>query len=187
LERIIGHSMYQGVMAVGRVPPALSLEEVMAKASRPWLFAALDGINNAENLGVLVRNCGAFGVQALLVGETSCSPFLRRAVRASMGVVLRLPVVELTELRATLRGLAEAGVRCVAAHPHSEGKRLSQADLTSDCCLVFGNEGEGISPAVLEVCTDSVEVPMNPGVDSLNVGSASAVFLYEANRQRGLV
>jgi TrmH family RNA methyltransferase len=61
---------------------------------------------------------------------------------------------------------------------------LSQADLSGDCCLVFGSEGCGLSPAVLAACREAVAIPMPPAVDSLNVGSAAAVFLYEANRQR---
>jgi tRNA G18 (ribose-2'-O)-methylase SpoU len=61
---------------------------------------------------------------------------------------------------------------------------LSQADFSGDCCLVFGSEGAGISPAVLEACDEAVAIPMPPAVDSLNVGAAAAVFLYEVARQR---
>ena len=77
------------------------------------------------------------------------------------------------------------GDRDIAAHPHTDQKFLSQANLSDDCCLVFGSEGYGLSPAVLAACDDTVAIPMPPKVDSLNVGSAAAVFLYEANRQRG--
>jgi tRNA G18 (ribose-2'-O)-methylase SpoU len=76
-------------------------------------------------------------------------------------------------------------VRCIAAHPHVEGRTLSQADFTGDSCILFGSEGSGISPAAVEVCDEAVAIPMPPTVDSLNVGAAAAVFLYEANRQRG--
>ena len=61
---------------------------------------------------------------------------------------------------------------------------MARTELTTDCCIVFGSEGYGLAPAVLAACDEAVAVPMNGGVDSLNVGSASAVFLYEANRQR---
>ena len=76
-------------------------------------------------------------------------------------------------------------MRCFAAHPPAAGKTLAQADFSNDCCLVFGNEGHGISAAVLEACDEAVAIPMANEVDSLNVGSAAAVFLYEASRQRG--
>ncbi len=185
LERLIGFSMFQGVMAVGKIPAPASLEEVLTQSAKPRFFVAVDALANAENLGVLVRNCVAFGVQALLVGETSSSPFLRRAVRNSMGTVFQLPVVEPPTLAHALRELRGQGFRCVAAHPAASGRTLPQADFSGDCCVVFGSEGYGISPRVLDACDEAVAIPMPPTVDSLNVGSASAVFLYEVQRQRG--
>jgi tRNA G18 (ribose-2'-O)-methylase SpoU len=175
LETLTGFSMYQGLLAVGKVPATQS----------PWLLAAADGLSSAENLGALVRNCAAFGVRGLIAGETSCSPFLRRAVRSSMGAIFQMPVIESTNLVKSLNELRSRRVRCIAAHPHIEGRTLSQANLTGDCCLVFGSEGAGLSPVILAACDEAVAIPMPPTVDSLNVGSAAAVFLYEATRQRG--
>jgi tRNA G18 (ribose-2'-O)-methylase SpoU len=149
-----------------------------------------------------VRNCVAFGVHGLIVGETSSSPYLRRAVRNSMGTIFLLPVFEIETVRngnpnlrrddpirqmnlaQVLGDLRKRGVHCVAAHPHTDKKVLSQADFKKDCCIVFGNEGNGISKNVLEACDEAVAIPMPPNVDSLNVGAAAAVFLYEAVRQR---
>lgn len=185
LETLIGFSMYQGLLALGRIPDLPSLDEVLESSRRPFLFAAVDGLTSAQNLGAVVRNSAAFGIQALLVGETSSSPFLRRAVRSSMGTVFLLPVVETTNLVETLQQLRERHVRCIAAHPHTDRRDLAEADLRGDCCIVLGSEGYGISPAVLEVCDEAVAIPMRAGVDSLNVGSAAAVFFYEAMRQRG--
>jgi len=185
LETLTGFSMYQGLLAVGKIPAPLSLPQILDRGSRPWLLAAADGLSSAENLGALVRNCAAFGVQGLIVGETSCSPFLRRAVRSSMGAIFQIPVVESTSLVESLNELRALRVRCIAAHPHIEGRTLSQANLTGDCCLGFGSEGAGLSPAILAACDEAVAIPMPPTVDSLNVGSAAAVFLYEATRQRG--
>jgi tRNA G18 (ribose-2'-O)-methylase SpoU len=201
LEQLIGFSMYQGVLAIGKIPPPVSLEEIFSKSKGPLLLAAVDGLTSAENIGALLRNCAAFGAHALIVGETSSSPFLRRAVRNSMGTILQLPVIELAKLGQRhqftdkphvhertladcLRELRRRGVRCIAAHPHTEKIVLSQANFTGDCCIVFGSEGHGISPAILAECDEAVAVPMAPGVDSLNVGAAAAVFLYEAARQR---
>jgi tRNA G18 (ribose-2'-O)-methylase SpoU len=201
LETLTGFSMFQGVLAVGKMPPPVSLDDILSKNQKPLLFVAVDALTNAENLGALVRNCVAFGAQALITGETSSSPFLRRAVRNSMGTIFQLPVIELAKLglrhRFTtkphttsqtltecLKHLRQRGVRCMAAHPHADKKFLGQVDFSDDCCLVFGSEGEGITPAVLESCDEAVAIPMPPTVDSLNVGAAAAVFLYEAARQR---
>jgi tRNA G18 (ribose-2'-O)-methylase SpoU len=186
LEQLIGFSMFQGVLAVGKIPARASLTEVLERSPHPRLLAAVEGLANAENLGALVRNCAAFQVQALIVGETSGSPFLRRAVRNSMGTVFQLPVVETPNLVQTLRTLRASGVRCIAAHPRADGRNLSQSDFRGDCCIVFGSEGYGITPAALEACDDAVAIPMPPTVDSLNVASATAVFFYEVSRQRGV-
>jgi len=202
LEQLVGFSMYQGVLAVGKIPPPASLDDILQDSRKPLMLVAVDGLTNAENLGALVRNCVAFGAQSLIVGETASSPFLRRAVRNSMGTIFQLPVIELAKLgqrhqfttkphdtkltlAECLKELRSRGVRCVAAHPHTDGKFLSRADFSGDCCIVFGSEGDGISPAVLESCDEAVAIPMPPTVDSLNVGAAAAVFLYEASRQRG--
>lgn len=200
LEELIGFSMYQGVMAVGRIPPSPTLERLLTECPSPRLLAAVDGLTSAENLGALVRNCVAFGAQALIVGETSSSPYLRRAVRNSMGAILQLPVIELAKLgqrhqfaakphvtrqtlAACLQELRAGGMRCIAAHPHTD-QPLQRADFSGDCCLVFGSEGAGIAAPVLAACDEAVAIPMANGVDSLNVGAAAAVFLYEVQRQR---
>jgi len=184
LETLTGFSMYQGLLAVGKVPTMPSLAEIVTRSSQAPLLAAADGLSSAENLGALVRNCAAFSAQALIVGETCSSPFLRRAVRSSMGTIFQLPIVETASLVQALRDLRGRGIRCIAAHPHATGRPLSQASFAGDCCVVFGSEGYGLSPAVLAACDEAAAIPMPETVDSLNVGSAAAVFLYEANRQR---
>ena len=133
----------------------------------------MDGLTSAENIGLLVRNCAAFGVQALIVGETSSSPFLRRAVRNSMGAIFQLPVVELQpgiagdrdakSCRRPARAARARGSLPGGASAHGQ-KFLSQADFRGDCCLVFGSEGNGLSPAVLAACDEAVAVPMANGV-----------------------
>ncbi len=185
LERLTGFTFYQGVMAAAKVPESASLENILVPPAAPHLLVAVDGITNAQNLGVLVRNCGAFGAHAMIVGETSSSPFLRRAVRSSMGAVYNLPIVNSPCLADTLNDLRRRGIRTVAAHPHADRRTVSQSRLDTGCCLVFGSEGYGLDSRILNACDEAVAVPMQSGVDSLNVGSAAAVFLYEVNRQRG--
>ncbi|MEK6649611.1 MAG: RNA methyltransferase [Bacteroidota bacterium] len=187
LQTIVGFPLHQGIMALGRVPPARAINEILASSPRPWLLAALDGLTNAENVGVLVRNAAAFGVTAMVVGETSSSPYLRRAVRNSMGTVFRMPVVHSAFLPSLLEDLRdEHGVRVIAADADAGAQPLHSCDLRGDVCLVFGSEGAGLRPEVLERCQERVVIPMQEGVDSLNVASASAAVLYEVRRQRGL-
>jgi tRNA G18 (ribose-2'-O)-methylase SpoU len=184
LETITGYQLHQGALAVARIPPLPGLAELLATAPRPLLLAAVEGIASAENLGSIVRNCAAFGASFLIVGETSGSPFQRRAVSGSMGTLFEQPVVQVDSLVATLNDLRARGVRCLAAHPRSDAKKLASVDLRGDCCLVFGAEGPGLTEAALAACDDMVEIPMPSHMNSLNVAAATAVFLYEATRQR---
>ena len=186
LETLTGFSMYQGLLAVARIPASIPLEAAIARAPKPKLFVAVENVSSAQNLGGLMRNCVAFGAQTLIVGESCCSPYLRRAVRSSMGTVFKLPIVEPECLLKSIPFVQASGLRVIAAHPHTDRKWLPQAQFAEDCMLVFGSEGQGISPPILAACDESVAIPMQNDVDSLNVGAAGAVFLYEVFRQRQL-
>lgn len=185
LQKIAGYHLHQGALAVGKIPQQPAFEELLAAAPHPLLLAAVEGIASAENLGAIVRCCAAFGVHFLIVGETCVSPFQRRAVSGSMGSIFEQPVVRTENLVATINQLRMHGVRCLAADPGPNAIKLSAADLRGDTCLVFGAEGPGLSEAVLSACDEVVEIPMPSHMNSLNVAAATAVFLYEATRQRG--
>lgn len=185
LESIVGFHLHQGVMAVGKVPARLELEQTLKSIRRPFLLVALDGLTNADNIGVIVRNCVGFGVDGLIVPKNTSSPYLRRSVRMSMGAVFRLPIVSVDQLNDSLQLLQTSyGARIIAAHPHASATPIQKANLTGNICLVFGSEGSGISQEVLDVCTGRVSIPITPQTDSLNVATASGIFLFEAQRQR---
>jgi tRNA G18 (ribose-2'-O)-methylase SpoU len=102
-----------------------------------------------------------------------------------MGTIFEQPVVRVDNLVATLADLRAGGVRCLAAHPRHDAKKLATVDLRGDCCLLFGAEGPGLTAAALAACDDMVEIPMPSHMNSLNVAVAAGIFLYEATRQRG--
>ena len=184
LESITGYKMHQGALAVAKIPPQPGFDELLEKSPRPLLLAAAEGIASAENLGAIVRSCAAFGTHFLIAGETCGSPFQRRAVSGSMGSIFEQPVVHVDSLVEKLNVLRSRGVRCLAAHLQPGAKPLVEVDLRGDCCLVFGAEGPGLTAEIVAACDDAVEIPMPSHMNSLNVASAAAVFLYEASRQR---
>lgn len=183
VEEIVGYNLHQGIMGVARVPENRSLNETLARIKRSFLLVALDGLMNSENVGVVVRNCAAFGVDAIIVGETSSSPYLRRAVRNSMGTVFNMPVIHVNNLAESLQLIKRSHDTRVIGTDPSGGQLLSNGDLTGNLCIVLGSESDGIRPEILSVCTESVAIPMMNDTDSLNVASASAVFLYEVMKR----
>ncbi len=184
LENIVGYNLHQGIMAVARVPGNLQLSEFMPTLRTPHFLVALDNLVNSENIGVIVRNCAAFGIDGIIVGETSSSPYLRRAVRNSMGTVFHMPIIHVEHLGESLTGLHQTyQTEVIAAHPHDEAT-IHNTDFTGNICIVLGHEGLGVSQTILDICTLRIAIPMENNTDSLNVASASAVFLYEARKQR---
>jgi tRNA G18 (ribose-2'-O)-methylase SpoU len=187
METIVGFQLHKGIMAVAKIPERTTLPDVVAAASQPFFFVAVDGVMNSENMGVIVRNCASFGASALLVGETSCDPYLRRAVRNSMGNIFSLPLLYLTCIAEDLKHIrTRYNIAIVAAHPRENSRGIGTLDFSDNCCIVLGGEGHGISEHVLGACDLEAAIPMQRGVDSLNVASASAVIMYEVQRQRGL-
>jgi tRNA G18 (ribose-2'-O)-methylase SpoU len=182
MQGIVGFRMHQGIMAVARVPLLPEFESASLPA--PHLVVALDGLAHAENVGVVVRNCAAFGVHAILVGENSCSPYLRRAVRNSMGAAFTVPVFHVPSLRQSLLQLRERnGTRLIAADAHAQ-QSIYSTDLQGNVCIILGNEDAGIGSDVLALKPERLVIPMQKNTDSLNVACANAVILSEAVRQR---
>src|SRR3954464_8730812 len=94
LEKLTGFPFFQGVLAIGRIPRFDTVPSVIAAAPRPLLMVALDGLTTSENVALAVRNAAAFGAHGGIVDARAASPFLRRAVRNSMGAIFKLPVID---------------------------------------------------------------------------------------------
>ena len=171
LDRIAGLKLHQRLMALGRIPDPGPL--------RGSLLVALDGLSNAENVGAILRSCAAFGVEGVLVGPNTLSPWLRRAVRVSMAAGLQVPVHFTNDLADTIRPL-----NAWAAHLYGERTTYTEVDFRGDCCIVFGGEADGPTPEVLAACRGAVYIPMAPEWDCINVGASAAVILAEIRRQR---
>jgi tRNA G18 (ribose-2'-O)-methylase SpoU len=185
LARITGYELHQFIMACAEIPQVKTIDEIIESSKTPILLMALDGLTSSDNVGLVLRNCAAFGVHALIAGETSADPWLRRAVRKSMGNVFKVPVIYSDSLVDTIKKLRyEYGIDVYGAQITKESIPLYNVSLKGNCCFVMGNEGGGVSPEVLDACSKPLYIPMEEGVDSLNVSSAAAIILSEAVRQR---
>jgi tRNA G18 (ribose-2'-O)-methylase SpoU len=171
LDKLVGFRLHQGIMALGRIPPCPPLSGS--------LFVALDDVSNAENVGSILRACAAFGVDAVLVGPTTASPWLRRAIRVSMAAPLKVPIHFVKDLAAAVRPLT-----AYAAHIHGERVDFVTRDFREPCCIVLGGEANGVSEDVRSACRGVIYIPMAQGWDCLNVASSASVLLAEVQRQR---
>jgi len=171
----------QGIAALVKVK-SFALDDALVPA--PALLVIAAGLQDPGNLGTIVRSAEAFAATGLLVAERTVSPWNWKAVRASAGSMFRLPVVKVT-LAEALAEVKRRGLRVLATSSH-KGTQIGECDLRGSVAIIIGNEGAGLPKDVLAQADEAVCIPQSPKVESLNVGIATSIILYEAARQRGI-
>ncbi len=162
----------QGVMAIARVREASPAEALAAARAAAWPLVVLDRIQDPGNVGAIVRSAAAAGAPALVVLEGCADPHGPKAVRASAGNVFRL-VVAHARWR-DLEGIDAYGAASTGGEP------LDRAPVENAGMIVLGSEAHGLSRADLKLVT----IPLEKGVESLNVAAAAAVILLEIRRRK---
>lgn len=167
----------QNVIALAKIPqnPPLPAAQLV-----PFSVLILEKIQDPNNVGALLRTAAAMGIREAWLSEGCAYAWSQKTLRASQGAQCNLVVRENMELLSALAKFN--GEICVTTL--TESTPLSKAKLSaSHIAFVLGNEGEGVSEAVLKMATVRVRIPMHAGVESLNVGAAAAIVLYEWQRQ----
>lgn len=178
LDEVADADSPRGILALARLPrPAVSELPV-----EPGVYLFLDGVQQPANLGALARVAEAAGVKSMALGRGSAHPNHPRALRASAGSLLRLPVAPGADPAELARRLAPLGHRWIALEPRG-AKDLWHTEVPANAVLALGAEGPGLSPAVAALADLRLEVPMAAPVESLNVVVAAAVVLFELRRR----
>lgn len=152
-------------------------------AHRSALIVVAEDVGDHENMGALFRNAAAFGAGAVLLSPGSVDPLYRRAVRVSMGQVLRVPWARAVPWPSMLAGLGELGFRVLALTPDPAAPALAEvAGAPQPTAVLVGTEGTGLTAAARTLADTEARIPMQHGVDSLNVATAAALALYELTR-----
>lgn len=176
LNRVAGFNLHRGAVAAAHRLPEPSLTEALGAART---VAILEGLNDHENLGVIFRSAHALGVDLVLLDPTCADPYYRRTVRVSMGAVLVLPFVRLTDWPAALERVRSAGFRLLAFTPSPDARPIDEAVVGGGrSALLFGAEGPGLRPETLALADERVRIPLRAGTDSLNVGHAAAIAFH---------
>jgi len=160
-----------------------SLTDLVVDPVNPPLYLVAEAIEKPGNLGTMLRSADATGVSGLIVCERCTDIFNPNVVRASIGALFSVPLVE-GGSEETISWLKQNGVAILAATPHATSV-FSDVDMTCPVAVVVGTEQYGLSDMWLDASDCGVRIPMLGQADSLNVATASAVMLYEAVRQRG--
>jgi 23S rRNA (guanosine2251-2'-O)-methyltransferase len=174
---------HQGAIAFLSPKSYSSLEDILQASPRPFLLL-LDGIEDPQNLGAIVRTAEAAGVNGIILPERRSAGITESVAAVSAGALEHVRITRVKNLARTMDALKERGIWLVGA----EG---GQKDLWFDfdfkmpLGLVFGSEGKGLRPLVRKKCDKILSLPLQGKISSLNVASAAAVFIFEVVRQRG--
>ena len=175
MDELAGFPIHRGYLALGRYAPPLTLADALAGERVRVLV--LSGIANTDNMGGLMRNAAAFGVDAVVLDATCCDPLYRKAIRVSVGGVLQVPHYRVDDLVTALRTL---DLTPYALSP-SGIVTLDEVRPAARTALLFGAEGPGLPADVMAACT-TVRIEMSGGFDSLNVATTSGIVLYQMCR-----
>ncbi len=175
IQHITGYALTGGVLVAMRRKKNPGLNEITQNCDN---IVILDDVENPTNVGAIFRSAAALGAEGILLTEGSADPLYRRAARVSMGSVFSL------KWAFTKRDVAEElknkGYTLYALSLSDNSKDLSTVDTSAKKkAVILGNEDHGISPEILKACNHEVIIPMDNGVDSLNVAAASAVAFWE--------
>jgi tRNA G18 (ribose-2'-O)-methylase SpoU len=177
MNAVAGFDIHRGVLALGKRRTIPSTQALLDSLPKGALIIAACGIANHDNIGAIFRNAAAFGADLVLLDETCCDPLYRKAIRVSVGAVLKVPFGREGSIDAMLSALVSRDFQIWGLSPSGETdiRRLSPGPRLA---LLTGTEGEGLPIEILSTIR-TARIPQAPGLDSLNAGTATGVALFE--------
>lgn len=168
----------QGIYCVCGMPKR-ALQQIAGSGEK---FLALDHLQDPGNLGTIIRTADAFGADGIILSEGCPDCYSPKVLRSAMGSVFRLPIWTVRNLAQALEAMRQEGFTCFGAALDGTAIRLGEFSFPKRSVAVVGNEGNGISRPVLEVCQKTLYIPMKGEAESLNAGVASSLILWEMCR-----
>lgn len=162
----------QGVMCVMNMP-----DNAEKSLEHNGKYAVLKGVATPDNVGAVARTAEAFGVDAL-IALGGCDVYNPKALRASMGALLRLPVLTMDD-DDFFRQCNEHKITAYASTPRTSALKIGSFDFNDGCAMIIGNEANGLPDEFIDRCDFAVTIQMKGKAESLNAAAAAAVLIYE--------
>jgi tRNA G18 (ribose-2'-O)-methylase SpoU len=178
-EQITGFHVHRGALASLHRRPLPSVESVLAGARR---VVVLEDVVDHTNVGAIFRSAAALGFDAAVLSPRCADPLYRRSVKVSMGAVFALPYARFDDWRQAMGLLRATGFTTLALTPDPDAEDLAKLAVPARPALLVGAEGEGLSDRWLDGADRRVRIRMTGGIDSLNVGAATAVACWALTR-----
>lgn len=170
----------QGILAVIKMAE-YEIGDIIAHDN--GLYVIVENLQDPGNLGTIIRMSEAAGVDGIIMSPNTVDIYNPKTIRSTMGSLYRVPFVYADDFAGTLEQMKSKGVELYAAH--LEGSvEYTEPDYTKASAFVIGNEGNGLTDAVTNICSNRIRIPMAGKVESLNAAIAASVLTFEAARQR---
>ena len=141
-------------------------------------YIALDTVQNPDNLGAISRTAEAFGIDGMIIFG-GCDIYNPKALRASMGALIRLPVKVCESLADEMKKCKQVGISSFATVPDRDAKDITKVDFSSGAFCIIGNEGNGVSQEIIDLCDEKITIKMSGRAESLNAAAAASITMWE--------
>lgn len=185
LDSLVGKdAVHQGVVAKCCSLEAYTIEDLIneTQLDKKTLVVVLDQVSDPHNIGAILRSATAFFAKAVIVPETGTPEETGVLAKSASGALELTPYIRVSNLARSLDLLKKNGFWCIGLDGYASHS-IYETKLPDKCVIVMGSEGDGLRCLTAEKCDDTVKLPMDTRVESLNVSNACAVTLYEWNRQ----
>lgn len=145
------------------------------KNLKSFRLIALDGIQNPQNLGMIIRSCAAGNVDGIILPKKNSAKISPLVIKASAGTLFKLPIYFCNTIDEVFRELKDTKIYLLSSHAKNSVYDLAPS---SKSIFVLGNESNGVSPEVEKLCNDSLKIPMKRGVESLNVAVTASIIAF---------
>jgi len=182
MDRISKQKNHQGFMAIATQFKYHSLEDILKKARPEPLILILDGVEDPHNFGNIIRTAECMGVDGIIIPKNRAVQVTDTVIRVSAGAASHMKIYKATNINQEIEKLKEKGFWIYAAV--MGGVNVANTNMKGPVAIVMGGENTGVKHLTTKLCDATISIPMTGKTTSLNVGNATAMILYEINRQR---
>lgn len=160
----------QGIFAVALIPEQIQAVQYGKK------YIALENLQDPSNLGAVARTAEALGIDGIILSLDSCDPYSPKSLRASMGTLLRMPLIFTEDMAEFISSSSLPSYACVA---HGQAELLNEVAFPEGAICVIGNEANGLTEKTIAACSQSITIPMKGRAESLNAAAAASIVMWE--------
>jgi len=177
LSRISKNAKQDQGVALDIVLEHFGDEDAFKAGHTTYRIIALDGITNPQNLGMIIRSCAAGNIDAILLPTKGAAQISPLVIKASVGTLFKMPIIKTSDLAKTLRSFQKDGAELYTLSSHATNSYKEQS-YSNKTIFVLGNESEGVSKSIEALCDKSIAIPMQRGVESLNVAVTASLLAF---------